>query len=171
MRLLSVIAIAALIWLVGLFAFAHRVRELTPADDPARADAIVPYPQYWVWRLSGAKVSEATSLGCHTDLWNPHSGQPSPLLAALGLTDKLAPPRRPADVLGQIDGTIKVTELLYLKGSCQINGNIYAGQLQVDATASFNGECHMGAAAVSNAPLASVLEISKESLNAAANDQ
>ena len=52
-----------------------------------------------------------------------------------------------------------------------MNGNIYAGQLQVDATASFNGECHMGAAAVSNAPLASVLEISKESLNAAANDQ
>ena len=41
MRLLSVIFIAGLIWLVGLFAFAHRVRELTPADDPARADAIV----------------------------------------------------------------------------------------------------------------------------------
>ncbi len=76
-----------------------------------------------------------------------------------------------ADVLGQINGTIKVTELLYLKGSCQINGNIYAGQLQVDATASFNGECHMGAAAVSNAPLASVVELGKEQLNAAANDQ
>ena len=41
MRLLTVIAIVALIWLVGLFAFAHRVRELTPADDPAPADAIV----------------------------------------------------------------------------------------------------------------------------------
>ena len=41
MRLLTVIAIVALIWLVGLFAFAHRVRELTPPDDPARADAIV----------------------------------------------------------------------------------------------------------------------------------
>lgn len=76
-----------------------------------------------------------------------------------------------ADVLGQISGTIKVTELLYLKGNCQINGNIYAGQLQVDATASFNGECHMGAAAVSNAPLASVVELGKEQLNAAANDQ
>jgi cytoskeletal protein CcmA (bactofilin family) len=76
-----------------------------------------------------------------------------------------------ADVLGQIDGTMKVTELLYLKGSCQINGNIYAGQLQVDATASFNGECHMGATAVSKAPMASVHEISHESLNAAANDQ
>jgi cytoskeletal protein CcmA (bactofilin family) len=76
-----------------------------------------------------------------------------------------------ADILGQIEGTIKVSELLYLKGNCQINGNIYAGQLQVDATASFNGECHMGAAAVSNAPMASVHEISHEPFNAAANDQ
>lgn len=74
-----------------------------------------------------------------------------------------------ADVLGAITGTIKVTELLYLKGNCQINGNIYAGQLQVDATASFNGECHMGAEAVSKAPLASVVDIAKDQVHAAAN--
>lgn len=41
MRLLVVIGIIVLIWGVGLFAFAHRVRELTPPDEPARADAIV----------------------------------------------------------------------------------------------------------------------------------
>lgn len=41
MRLLVIIAIAVLIWLVGLFVFAQRVRDLTPAEDPARADAIV----------------------------------------------------------------------------------------------------------------------------------
>lgn len=41
MRLLAIIGVVALIWLAGLFAFAHRVRELTPAEDPARADAIV----------------------------------------------------------------------------------------------------------------------------------
>lgn len=41
MRLLAIIGVIALIWLAGLFAFAHRVRELTPAEDPARADAIV----------------------------------------------------------------------------------------------------------------------------------
>jgi len=76
-----------------------------------------------------------------------------------------------ADVLGQINGTLKVTELLYLKGTCQVNGNIYAGQLQVDATAAFNGECHMGNAAVSNASMASVVDIHKESMNAVANDQ
>ena len=76
-----------------------------------------------------------------------------------------------ADVLGQVNGTLKVTELLYLKGTCQVNGNIYAGQLQVDATAAFNGECHMGTATVSNASMASVVDIHKESMNAVAYDQ
>jgi cytoskeletal protein CcmA (bactofilin family) len=79
-----------------------------------------------------------------------------------------------ADVIGQINGDIRVTELLYLKDKCEVYGNIYAGQLQVDATAVFNGECHMGASVVSNAgnsSLASVVEIKKEPMNAAANDE
>jgi len=41
MKFLTFIAIIALIWLVGLFAFADRVRGFTPATEPARADAIV----------------------------------------------------------------------------------------------------------------------------------
>lgn len=41
MKLLAVIAVVALVWLVGLFAFADRVRRLTPPEEPARADAIV----------------------------------------------------------------------------------------------------------------------------------
>ena len=41
MKFLTFIAIIALIWLVGLFAFADRVRSYTPAAEPARADAIV----------------------------------------------------------------------------------------------------------------------------------
>jgi len=41
MRLLAIIGVIALIWLAGLFAFAHRVRELTPAEEPGRADAVV----------------------------------------------------------------------------------------------------------------------------------
>ena len=41
MKFLTFIAIIAVIWLVGLFAFADRVRSFTPAADPARADAIV----------------------------------------------------------------------------------------------------------------------------------
>lgn len=41
MKFLALIGIVALIWLVGLFAFAERVRSLSPAPEPARADAIV----------------------------------------------------------------------------------------------------------------------------------
>jgi uncharacterized SAM-binding protein YcdF (DUF218 family) len=41
MKFLTFIAIVILIWLVGLFAFADRVRGYTPAAEPARADAIV----------------------------------------------------------------------------------------------------------------------------------
>ena len=41
MKFLTLIGIVALMWLVGLFVFADRVRSLTPATEPARADAIV----------------------------------------------------------------------------------------------------------------------------------
>ncbi len=41
MKFLTLIGIVALIWLVGLFVFADRVRNLTPPPEPARADAIV----------------------------------------------------------------------------------------------------------------------------------
>jgi cytoskeletal protein CcmA (bactofilin family) len=48
-----------------------------------------------------------------------------------------------ADILGKVSGTVKVKELLQLKGSSIVNGNIQAGKLQVEPTATFNGECHM----------------------------
>lgn len=41
MKFLSLVAAVALMWLVGLFVFAGRVQDLTPAPDPQRADAIV----------------------------------------------------------------------------------------------------------------------------------
>ena len=41
MKFLALVGIVGLIWLVGLFAFADRVRNLTPAAEPARADGIV----------------------------------------------------------------------------------------------------------------------------------
>ena len=41
MKFLTFIAILVLIWTIGLFAFAERVRGFTPAPEPARADAIV----------------------------------------------------------------------------------------------------------------------------------
>jgi cytoskeletal protein CcmA (bactofilin family) len=48
-----------------------------------------------------------------------------------------------ADILGKVTGAVKVKELLQLKGSSVIKGNIHAGKLQVEPTVTFNGECHM----------------------------
>lgn len=41
MKFLTLVGIVGLIWLVGLFAFADRVRGFTPAPEPGRADGIV----------------------------------------------------------------------------------------------------------------------------------
>ena len=55
----------------------------------ARAAAILTYPQYWAFRLSGVAANEATSLGCHTDLWNPHAADFSSLVERMGWRGRL----------------------------------------------------------------------------------
>jgi cytoskeletal protein CcmA (bactofilin family) len=52
-----------------------------------------------------------------------------------------------ADIMGKVSGTIKVKELLQLKGGSNVNGNLYAGKLQIEPSANFNGQCHMTTAA------------------------
>ncbi len=71
----------------------------SPLSETAQ---ILPWPQYWSWLLSGVASSEVTSLGCHTDLWNPATGQPSSLAISQGWATRLAPLRRAGDVLGPI---------------------------------------------------------------------
>ena len=68
----------------------------------AKTHQIVTYPQYWGARLTGVTAMDVTSLGCHTDLWNPHAGEFSSLAERLGIGAKLAPVRQPSDVLGVI---------------------------------------------------------------------
>ena len=50
-----------------------------------------------------------------------------------------------ADILGKVLGKVKVKDLLHLHGKAVVQGNIQTGKLQIESTASFNGECHMGA--------------------------
>jgi cytoskeletal protein CcmA (bactofilin family) len=52
-----------------------------------------------------------------------------------------------ADIMGKVTGTIKVKELLQLKGGSHVHGNLYAGKLQIEPSANFNGQCHMNTAA------------------------
>jgi cytoskeletal protein CcmA (bactofilin family) len=50
-----------------------------------------------------------------------------------------------ADILGKVTGEVKVKDLLQLKQKCIVQGDIYTGKLQVEPSATFNGNCHMGA--------------------------
>ena len=67
-----------------------------------RSRTILTYPQYWTHRLTGIATTDVTSLGCHTDLWNPTDQTFSSLVDRLGIANKIAPPRLPTDVLGPI---------------------------------------------------------------------
>lgn len=64
-------------------------------DPFARVSDILMYPQFWAWKLTGEKASEVTSLGTHTDLWDPMHCDFSAMVEALGWR-KLFPALRPA---------------------------------------------------------------------------
>ena len=64
-----------------------------------------------------------------------------------------------ADIVGKVSGNIRAKELLQLRGESAVTGNIYAGKLQIEPTATFNGQCHMGA---------NIVEISKNEQQAIA---
>ncbi|AZO19999.1 carbohydrate kinase [Mesorhizobium sp. M1E.F.Ca.ET.045.02.1.1] len=68
----------------------------------ARAAAILMYPQYWALRLTGVAANEVTSLGCHTDLWNPWQADYSSLVDQMGWRQLMAPVRPARDRLGPI---------------------------------------------------------------------
>ncbi|MBS1636406.1 MAG: polymer-forming cytoskeletal protein [Bacteroidetes bacterium] len=50
-----------------------------------------------------------------------------------------------ADVSGEINGTLSVTELLVLKASAKVLGDIETGKLSIEPNALFTGMCKMGA--------------------------
>src|SRR5688572_28030654 len=54
-----------------------------------------------------------------------------------------------ADIMGKVTGTIKVKELLQLKGGSVVNGNLYASKLQIEPSANFNDQSHLNAAVTS----------------------
>jgi cytoskeletal protein CcmA (bactofilin family) len=49
-----------------------------------------------------------------------------------------------ADVSGRIKGKVTVNELLFLKSSANIQGDIITGKLVVEVGATFTGTCNMG---------------------------
>lgn len=50
-----------------------------------------------------------------------------------------------ADLSGEIKGIVNVNELLLLKSTAKINGDITTGKLAIEPGAIFTGTCNMGA--------------------------
>jgi sugar (pentulose or hexulose) kinase len=71
-------------------------------DRFAEVASILMYPQYWAFRLTGIAANEVTSLGCHTDLWNPSARDYSSLVDQLGWRRLMAPVRPASDRLGPL---------------------------------------------------------------------
>jgi len=61
-----------------------------------------------------------------------------------------------ADIIGKVTGNVKAKDLLQLRGDAIVNGNLYAGKLQIEPSATFNGQCHMGGAAAESIDLSNV---------------
>lgn len=69
-----------------------------------------------------------------------------------------------ADIMGKVSGTIKAKDLLQLRSNCAVNGNLHAAKLQIEPSASFNGQCHMTAEPTKSVQEKSVSESRKETI-------
>ncbi|MFT5725364.1 MAG: cytoskeletal protein CcmA (bactofilin family) [Bacteroidia bacterium] len=53
-----------------------------------------------------------------------------------------------ADISGKISGNASVSEILYLKSTSRIVGDIFTNKLVVESGGEFNGKCEMGKTAI-----------------------
>lgn len=72
----------------------------------AAGSVLAPWPQYWALRLCGHVASEISSLGSHTDLWAPLTGDWSSMATRRGWADRFAPLAEASAVLGVSDGPV-----------------------------------------------------------------
>lgn len=94
----------------------HRLESL---HGPLPAGVqILPWPQYWAWRLCGVMASEVTSLGCHSDLWRPAERRFSDLAVRRGWAARVAPLRQAGETLSTIRP--EVAEATRLPPDCAV---------------------------------------------------
>ena len=93
------------------------------AEKFASATAILLYPQYWAWRLGAAPAAEVTSLGCHTDMWDPQQKDYSTLVGACGWREKMPVLHNAWDCLGKVSA--EVAAQTGLSEHCEIFAGIH----------------------------------------------
>ncbi len=94
----------------------HRLEEdFGPFPDDV---TILPWPQYWAWRLCGVAASEVSSLGCHSDLWRPVEGRMSDLAQRRGWAKRMAPLRRAREALAPV--SLEICQQTGLNRDCVV---------------------------------------------------
>ena len=73
-----------------------------------------------------------------------------------------------ADITGKVQGNIVVKEFLQLRSECNVIGNLTAAKLQIDPTATFNGQCKMGTSVATSTSKASIVQMSSTDVQPAA---
>jgi sugar (pentulose or hexulose) kinase len=102
---------------LNLGAQLHALERLEPALWSA-ADRVLLLPQYWAWQWSGEPACELTSLGCHSDLWQPAAGRWSSLAERRGWDRRLGPLRPAGQALGLLKPAL--ARATGLPASCRV---------------------------------------------------
>jgi sugar (pentulose or hexulose) kinase len=88
-----------------------------------KARFILPYPQYWAYQLSGVARTEITSLGCHTDLWQPSLRRFSAFAESRGYAARFAPMASAWQRIGRVDQSLAART--GLPASCEVLAGIH----------------------------------------------
>jgi sugar (pentulose or hexulose) kinase len=93
---------------------------------PEQFDActdILLYPQYWLWRMTGQCYTEISSLGCHTDLWNPWKNDFSSLAQQQLWHQKFPPLKKAWDIGGTISQELQ--DATGLPKHCEVHVGVH----------------------------------------------
>ena len=88
--------------LINLAQLIYFIQKRFPSQYE-KSDKILPYAQYFGYRLTGTAAADYTYTGCHTYLWDFDRWQWSSVARKLGILDKLPDKlQNPGDILGTI---------------------------------------------------------------------
>jgi len=87
----------------------------------SNATTLLTWPQYWVFLMTGEKHNDLTSLGCHTDLYNPYQKRYSSLVERMHWQALLPPTKRS----GEYSGVLKLA--VAAKAGLSENTPVHAG--------------------------------------------
>lgn len=92
-------------------------------DQFSSVSTILTWPQYWVFKLTGQQYNDVSSLGAHSDLYEPHQQAYSTLVSDMGWGHLLPP----TQLSGKISGTLTphIAQLTTLPSTTLVHTGIH----------------------------------------------